>query len=62
MNEKRKRATRTSGVKYSQPLAVTAGKKELFDALDKFACFQYSCSLDNKCYHQYIVQIFSDKL
>ena len=62
MNEKRKHAIRTFGVKYSQPLAVTAEKKELFDALDKFVCFQYSCSLDNECYHQCIVQIFGDKL
>jgi hypothetical protein len=61
-NHKRKRAARTPGVKYNQPISVTAGKKELFDALDKYGRFEYTCRLNNECYHRCIQQIFGTEL
>ena len=43
-------------------MSVTADKKELFNALDKYARFEYTCTLDNECYHECIVQIFGCEL
>jgi hypothetical protein len=38
------------------------GKKQLFDALDKYARFLYTCHLNNECYHDSIMEIFGSGL
>ena len=39
-----------------------ARKKELFNMLDKYSQFEYTCQLDNECYHSCIQQIFEIEL